>query len=200
MSFLEALNTVSKSASMIKRAMQLDVTLKQDIKDCITEESMKAGLQTGRLYTAIINDWNKVSHTLTMLAHEARMIKHSLDNIKRDIQGYRDGHIVNTIESIRDELSKPSEKAIKVGEKLEFLANEVDEDRVIEAFIKEANGSHVAMNIICEKIGEQLSVLRADARECQYYNRDRVDFLEWRYRCALNAKIRLRSQESENNL
>ena len=83
---LQMITKLHDSANMLNKAMKNDPALKDDMKDYIRSESLKAGIRVGRLYTSVINDFDKIVKTIHLAKTSAELIGRIIEAHKQDLK------------------------------------------------------------------------------------------------------------------
>lgn len=142
---LQMITKLHDSANMLNKAMKNDPALKDDMKDYIRSESLKAGIRVGRLYTSVINDFDKIVKTIHLAKTSAELIGRIIEAHKQDLKTYVGGNITNTVKSIVIEMEEVN---MELNNRITAAMFKEKESQVMQELATLTNNSMNEMNII----------------------------------------------------
>lgn len=188
---LQMITKLHDSANMLNKAMKNDPALKDDMKDYIRSESLKAGIRVGRLYTSVINDFDKIVKTIHLAKTSAELIGRIIEAHKQDLKTYVGGNITNTVKSIAIEMEEVN---MELNNRITAAMFKEKESQVMQELATLTNNSMNEMNIIKNSLETQIADLEEEARDKAYFNYTHLNELKFKLACCEKLYSNARSE------
>jgi len=188
---LQMITKLHDAANTLNKAMKNDPALKDDMKDYIRSESLKAGIRVGRLYTSVINDFDKIVKTIHLAKTSAELIGRIIEAHKQDLKTYVGGNITNTVKSIAIEMEEVN---MELNNRITAAMFKEKESQVMQELATLTNNSMNEMNIIKNSLETQIADLEEEARDKAYFDYTHLNELKFKFACCEKLYLNARSE------